>query len=206
MRYRFYRVHKYVCYELAEFEKETAKTDFTDAPSVKLLKEKWDKLAQLLEAHAAYEDEVLHELLRKKNNLVQNKLEQEHRSHAQSMIELTRQLDGIFDLGNAQDKILQGNSFYLAYRLFYSEMLRHLYDEEKIILPELQALYTDKELAASQAKTYAKMNPQHMLDMLLVLFPHFNAEDKAFFLQEMQNAEPKKFEEVWVQLPEKYKN
>lgn len=85
-------------------------------------------------------------------------------------------------------------------------MLKHLYDEEKIILPELQRLYSDEELAALQAKTYAKMTPEQMLGMLDVVFPHMNQDDMNFFINEMKAAEPQKFEIVWSQLPDTYKS
>ena len=97
-----------------------------------------------------------------------------------------------------------GNEFYLSYRSFYSEMLKHLYEEEKILLPPLQALYTDAELAALQAQTYQKMTPQDMLDMLNTFFPHANPEDRQFFLLEIKAAEPEKFKIVWEKLSEQY--
>ncbi len=205
MRYRFYRVHKYVCYELSEFDRLAAKTNFLDASACQFLKEKWHALIGLLTHHGAYEDEHIHELLRQKNSHIQLDIEKEHHKQEESFKNLKAQLESIMFLENKEEKILQGNTFYLSYRLFYSEMLKHLYDEEIIILPELQRLYSDKELAALQAKTYAKMAPEHMLGMLDVVFPHMNLEDITFFIHEMKTAEPQKFEIVWLQLPDAYK-
>lgn len=206
MRYRLYRVHKYVCYELSEFERLVAKTNFLDLKSCQILQEKLDSLIGLLTHHGAYEDEHIHELLRQKNSQIQLNIEQEHQTQEKDFNALKRQAENIMTLENQEERILQSHDFYLAYRLFYSEMLKHLYDEEKIILPELQRLCSDEELVALQAKTYAKMAPEHMLGMLDVVFPHMNLDDINFFINEMKAAEPEKFEIVWSQLPEAYKS
>lgn len=205
MRYRFYRIHKYVCFELSEFERAAARTDFLDPKACLALKEKLTTLIQLLKHHGEYEDARIHDLLRQKNSRLQLNIEKEHQEHEQAFNDLTRQLDAVITVQDHSEKILAGNDFYLSYRLFYSEMLRHLYDEEKILLPELQALYSDDELAKLQAKTYQKMTPEQMLGMLNVLFPHANTEDMCFFTNEMKVAEPEKFKSVWEGLADNYK-
>lgn len=206
MRYRLYRVHKYVCYELSEFDRLIAKTNFLDNAACQLLQEKFQALISLLTHHGDYEDNHIHELLRQKNSQIQIKLEQEHQIQEKEFNALKAQLNNIIILENQEEKILEGNAFYLAYRLFYSEMLKHLYNEELVILPELQRLYSDDELAALQSKTYAKMAPEHMLGMLDVVFPHMNLDDIHFFINEMKAAEPEKFKIVWSQLSDNYKS
>lgn len=205
MRYRFYRVHKYVCFELSEFERQAAKTDFTDLKACNALKQKWLSLALILKHHAEYEDDHIHDLLRHKNSLIQLAAEKEHQEHEQASNNLTNQLDRIATLQEHSERIIEGYEFYLAYRLFYSKMLKHIYDEEKILLPELQALYSDEELAKLQAKTYQKMTPEQMVGMLNVLFPHANPEDMHFFTKEMKAAVPEKFQAVWEQLSDNHK-
>lgn len=205
MRYRFYRVHKYVCFELSEFDRTTAKTDFLDLKACEALKEKLLSLTNLLKHHAEYEDVHIHGLLRKKNIDLQLTIEKEHQDHEQAFNALINQLDHVMTLQNHSEKLLMGNEFYLSYRLFYSEMLKHLYDEEKILLPKLHALYSDAELANLQTKTYQKMTPEDMLGMLNILFPHANQEDMRFFTNEMKAAEPEKFKIVWERLSDNYK-
>lgn len=199
VRYRFYRVHKYVCFELSEFERATAKTDFLDPKACQALKEKLSNLIQLLKHHGQYEDAHIHDLLRQKNSNLAKFIEKEHQDHEQAFHDLMKHLDFTITLQSPSEKILSGNEFYLSYRIFYSEMLKHLYDEEKILLPELQSLYSDHELAKLQAKTYQKMTPDDMLNMLNTLAPHANPEDLQFFTNEMKAAEPEKFKIVWEQ-------
>lgn len=159
----------------------------------------------MLKHHGEYEDAHIHDLLRQKNSRLQLTIENEHHDHEQAFHDLNRQLENVMAVHSYSEKIQLGNEFYLAYRLFYSEMLKHLYDEETILLPELQALYSDDELAKLQAKTYQKMTPEQMLGMLNVLLPHANPEDMHFFTNEMRTAEPAKFEIVWEGLSDKDK-
>ena len=205
MRYRFYRVHKYVCFELSEFDRQAAKTDFLNNDACEALKEKWVLLANLLKHHAEYEDDYIHDLLRQKKSQSQSILEKDHQQHELDANTLLNKLEQIALIQVPSQRILLGHDFYLAYRLFYSEMLKHLYEEEKTLLPQIQALYTDAELAKLQAKTYQKMTPEQMLGMLNVLFPHANPEDMYFFANEMKAAEPEKFEMVWKMLAQDYK-
>ncbi len=205
MRYRFYRVHKFVCFELSEFERAAAKTDFLDSKACDALKEKLISLTHMLIHHGEYEDAHIHDLLRQKNSQLQLAIENEHKQHEQVLNNLANQLEQIINIQNQDEKLIRGNDFYLSYRLFYSEMLKHLYEEETILLPELQSLYTDDELAKLQAKTYQKMTPDNMLGMLNVILPHVNAEDLRFFANEMKRAEPEKFELVWAQLSATHK-
>lgn len=205
MRYRFYRVHKYVCFELSEFERASAKVNFLDTKACVVLKEQWNTLVNMLKHHGEYEDEHIHDLLRQKNSELALNIEQEHEVHEEAFQALTHQLEAIIASEDLCEKIIQGNEFYLAYRLFYSQMLKHLYDEETVLLPALQALYSDEELAKLQAKTYEQMAPEHMLGMLNAIFLHANPEDMYFFANEMKKAEPEKFNIVWDKLLESYK-
>ena len=66
MRYKFYREHKYVSAAVNDLERLIAKTDFRASSEVEKIKKEFDALVQMLKGHAHYENETLHELLRKK--------------------------------------------------------------------------------------------------------------------------------------------
>lgn len=200
MRYRFYRVHKFVCFQLADFQSTLAKTDFTDTIERADLASEWDKLTQMLLGHAAFEDAVIHQLLKDKNASEYKEIEQEHRLHHEHLQELTNKLKEIDQISNVEQQHTLGYDFLLLYRQFHLETLKHLNDEETKLLPKLQSLYNDEELAELQAKTYAEMTSAQMLAMLKTLFPHMNCEDKIFFIDEMLNAEPEKFKLIWPDL------
>lgn len=95
-------------------------------------------------------------------------------------------------------KIELGHQFYLEIQRFEAENLLHQIYEETIIMPELQRLYTDEELLDKiDAKTYALMTSEQLIDMMKTLFPHMNADDRKFFLKDIYRTQPTKFITAW---------
>lgn len=190
MRYRFYREHKYVSSALNDVERLTAKTDFRNPAARKKLQEEFEGLKEMLEGHAEWENTRIHELLRRKNSKVHGDAEADHKVQDEQLAQLQKLLH------QAETEEL-GYKFYLAYRKFVSDNLAHLHEEETIILPELQRLYTDEELRAIDFDTYKRMTPEQMVDMMKVLFPHMNPSDQEAFIKDMTDSEPEKFKVAW---------
>jgi hypothetical protein len=203
MRYRFYREHKYVTYRLYEFERHIAQTDFNSHLQIVKLKDQLASLVELMQGHAAHEDQTLHELLKLKGSSLYKSIEADHFHHDKQFKTLAKNLDEILANENKPEQISLGYHFYLAYRLFVSENLRHLHQEETIIMPELQRHYSDDELRAVEFNTYGQMTPEELLDMVIILFPHFNADDRNNFLSDIKAAEPEKFAKVWHEIAPK---
>ena len=186
------------------FASFSSKTNFLDKEACESLANSFNDLCLLLEGHAGYEDEQVHKLLRDKNSHIQETIEQEHHAQDETLSHLKSLLNKAKADNSNEQRVILDHEFYLAYRLFYSEMLKHLYDEETVILPELQKLYSDEELCALQAQTYAKMTAEQMLGMLELVFPYVNPEDRHSFISEMKQAEPEKFKYVWENISMQY--
>jgi hypothetical protein len=157
----------------------------------------------MLKEHAKYEDQVIHELLRRKNSTIHLEVEDEHHHHEETLTQLKEAIESIFICTDAVEKLKRGYNFYLAYRLFIVENLKHLYKEETIIMSELQRLYTDEELKEVEYNTYKKMAPEHMVGMMEVLFNHMDINDFEEFLTNMRVSEPEKFKEAWPKIANK---
>jgi hemerythrin-like domain-containing protein len=197
MRYRFYREHKYVCFELSEFDRLVAKTDFCDGKQIKTLQVQLKAVKDLLQAHAMHEDKSIHALLRAKGSTVHQLIESDHQDHEEQLTIFTKSLDEIMACTNRAYRLELGYDFYLKLRLFISDNLRHIHIEETVLMPELQRLYSDEELAVIDATSYAQMTIEQLVQMMEVLFPHMDLNDKAFFLADIKAAEPKKFIHAW---------
>lgn len=197
MRYKFYREHKYVSFKFNELERLIAKTDFKDIKELNKVKEEFEQLAQLLVAHAQYENDSLHVLLKRKNSAVYKHIEQDHEHLDKQIISLRDMLNKISYTSIEEDKIESGYQFYLFFRKFVGENLMHLHEEETIILPELQRLYTDRELKQVESETYKLMTVQEIIDMLEELFPHMNPSDREAFLLDIKESGPEKFKQLW---------
>jgi len=193
MRYQFYREHKYVSAALNDLERLIAKTDFREESGLTKVAEEFSALAQMLKSHAQYEDESLHSLLKKKNSPVYLHVEQDHIHQEEQLAEVQSLIDQVGSARTNEEKIALGYKLYLTYRKFVGDNLVHLHEEETIILPELQRLYTDKELQEVEAETYRTMTVDEMKEMLQHLFPYMNPSDKEAFLRDISELEPAKY-------------
>lgn len=196
-RYKFYREHKYVSFVLNDLERLVAKTDFRVPSQVEKIQQEFNATIQLLRGHAEYEDSKLHPLLQRKGSTLFQEAQEDHQHHDLIFRSLQSLLDQIKTSTNQQLQIELGYQFYLCYRRFVGENLHHLHEEETRILPELQRLYTDAELRTVEAETYKMMTVEELIDMMQILFPHFNPSDRQAFLIDIKEAAPEKFLPAW---------
>jgi len=98
MRYKFYREHKYVSFRFDELERLIARTDFRQNEELNRVKEEFEQLIQLLATHAQYENDSLHELLKRKNSAVYKHIEEDHEHLDKQIISLQNLLNKINDV------------------------------------------------------------------------------------------------------------
>lgn len=197
MRYKFYREHKYVSFALNNVERLIAKTDFRDRQEVDTVTKEFDSVINMLKGHAHYEDTCLHSLLKNKNSKIYAHIETDHKHLDETLAHLQELLKKVVTCHQEDEQVEAGYQFYLWFRKFVGDNLVHLHEEETVILPELQRLYTDEELKQVEAKTYAIMTTEQIIHMLEVLFPHMNPSDRYAFLADIKEAQPEKFDAAW---------
>jgi hypothetical protein len=193
MRYRFYREHKYVTYRLYQHERNCAQSDFTVDEEVLSLKLQLESIMALMLGHASHEDHAIHPLLQAKGSKLAEPMAKEHQQHAATFQRLFASLEEILNVEDKGVRLHLGYQYYLTYRLFVCQNLQHLHEEETLLLPELQRLYTDDELREIDKRIYAQMSVEDMVEMLVTLFPHINTDDRHFFLEEISMAAPQKY-------------
>jgi hypothetical protein len=183
---------------ISSLSSDLAKVDFSSDANVHSIREKLAEIINLMHGHASHENSSIHALLENKGSSVHKKIEAEHSSHADTFKKLNQLLTAVLESWDPVQKIELGYQFYLGYQCFEAENLLHQLYEETVIMPEIQRLYTDEEILAKvDAKTYALMTPDQMVDMIKVLFPYFNADDREAFLRDIYKSEPVKFREAW---------
>ncbi len=198
MRYKFYREHKYVSFAVNDLERQIAKANFRSFEEIEKIQSELEICVDLLKEHAGYENNALHELLRKKQSSVYAHVEKEHQHYDELLDDLLEKLKKILKEPSENERVEAGYQFYLWYRKFVGENLLHLHEEETVILPELQRLYTDEELKAVESATYEHMTAAEMIDMMEILFPHMNLDDKEAFLKDIKDSQPGKFITAWT--------
>ncbi len=202
MRYRLYREHKYLVAFFSKTLQECGCLDFSSQKSIEALKESLAQLFALLNAHAEHEDTRIHTLLKVKGSTVVDKAESEHEQHHNIYDVLNEQLQAISTESSDEAKQALGYQLYLALRDFFAETLVHLNYEERVIMPELQRLFSDDELREIDFATYRQMQPEQMVHMIEALNPYLNRNDRAVFFDDINRVEPEKFSIAWEELKE----
>jgi hemerythrin-like domain-containing protein len=197
MRYKFYREHKYVSFALNDLERWIAKADFRDISQAERINAEFQAVVDMLKGHAEYENTALHVLLKRKGSKVYEEVEQDHHHYDRMLADLQKRLSKVLACTDDEKRIELGYEFYLWFRKFVGDNLIHLHEEETVVLPELQRLYSDDELKLVEAETYRKMTSGQMIHMMEVLFPHMNIVDKEAFLTDVKECQPEKYALVW---------
>lgn len=198
MRYKFYREHKYVCAAINDVERLIAKTDFTSKAQAEKVKEAFDALIPMLRGHADYENSRLHRLLRERGSDVYQHTEADHLLYEQKLQDLRHRLAKVLESKILEEQIELGYELYIWFRKFAGDNLLHIHEEETILLPELQRLYSDKELSQVEFESYRVMMPDDLIHMMEVLFPHMNPQDRLAFLIDIQACDKDKFTLAWA--------
>jgi hypothetical protein len=195
MRYKFYREHKFISATLNDVAESIARADFSSDADTKEVLIKFEALRAILGAHTHYEDVVLHKLLREKNSTVQAPAEADHQHYKALLATFVQDLQAILASTDSAQRIDQGDAFYLSFRKFASDNLRHLCEEEEIILPELRRLYSNKELCKVECSPYE--SNEQIASLMKNHFPHMNPNDREAFLTDIKACDPAKFAVAW---------
>lgn len=202
-RYCFYRVHKFMSALLSDFEQKVAVADFTNAEDVTKITKGFSEIKKFVFDHAKYEDNTLHQPLRDHKSKVHEIIEKEHHDYSAIFEKMESVLQ---DIQNSQNDInrckQKGYEFYLEYRNFCGINLQHLYEEETLVLPELQQLCSDEEMRKVGTGIYNIINSEQIFGMLKASFPKFNYWDKEAFLLDIKLSQPDKFSEIWPKIEE----
>lgn len=191
-RFRFFRVHKYVIFELMQMARLLAVTNFNNMPELKAIEPKLASLINMLKGHSAFEDGKIFQLLKSQGVDIARYEADHHEQHA-----LFEELANRFNaVKMANDAVVAGESFYVYYRTFMANMILHMDAEERELWPLFKKHCTEEQMREVQSNSYQQMTPQQILEMLTTLFPHFNRDDKVAFCNEVQAAVPDKWEQI----------
>lgn len=202
MRYYYYvNIHKLMRQSFARMEGQIARTDFANPDQTKYLKEEFSSFVKMLEEHAAYEDRAFHPLLEGKEPKLLQQMETEHKTLENKLGSLETTLMAAMEEGISEEEMLsRGYTFYLGFTEYMGEYFKHLFVEEKEVMPALQRHYSDEELRAVIFNSYNNMLPEHILQMAIGVFPYLNLQGKQQFLLDVKDSNPQKFTQIWLDI------
>jgi hypothetical protein len=158
-----------------------------------------DELTQLMadmvgfmamaEHHLENEDRWIHTALEARAPGAAGGLAQGHLHHRRDFDELEALIGGIeTQQGAARAKALQ--ALYLRFTRYVAEDFLHMSEEEQLILPVLQSLFTDAELIAIEHDIVAALSPEQAIDFARLMIPASNPSERLEWVGGLREAAP----------------
>lgn len=199
-RFRVFREHKYIIHLFMDLMNNLSTMDFNDNQAVNALQRSLQSLAEMVYAHADYEEHRLLKPLVDADSALMQAIFDEHQQHDGQFEGLFAQLDAILAETETDKRFELGYRLYLDFRKIFAMMLMHLDYEERTIMPALQQLLTDEQIKSVEHDTYARMTSDQMVGMMHALIPHFNPDDRRVFILDMAKAQQEKFQSAWPKM------
>ena len=159
-------IHKLVRKHLFSFSEDCAKVDFTSDNEVQEYQQKFEGWAEFLEMHALNENMGLHPLLVNKNADI-SRVTHDHEELEGEVAKLRDQVVAIAGSTSDDEKIALAHEHYLDLQMYIYHQLGHLNEEERVIMPLLQSLYTDEELEGVIQAIFTHMDDTHFIHAML---------------------------------------
>ncbi|MFX1324054.1 MAG: hemerythrin domain-containing protein [Promethearchaeota archaeon] len=192
IRYDVYGpVHKGIRFLMTEIMYELGRADVTIIPELTSLEEKLQYLWDVLEAHAAGEEEFLFPHLEKGDIIIYKKLKAAHEKFYEQ-IEILR--NEFLKISGAEmgvdEKEEELPEFIRHYNTFLSQYFSHMQDEELEANPILWKALSDEELMVIVPKIASKIAPNIMQYFMAYFLRAINYKERLGMLMGMQKNVP----------------
>ncbi len=120
------------------------------------------ELLELLESHLQHENEFIHAALEARRPGASARIAGDHAHHQRSLDELAKAIREV-EQSSVRERAASWRSLYLALSVFVGENLVHMEEEENLVQPVLEAVYSVEELAAIEAELVSHVPPDRLL-------------------------------------------
>lgn len=139
--------------------------------------------------HLEDENSVLHTALEARRPGASAHASEDHDDHLQSFRELKDLIDRLASAPREQRPALVA-ALYRRFGRFVADDLLHMEHEEHVLLPELQAAFSDSELRELEGRIVATISPEHMVLFMDAILSALPPADSAAMLAAMKSAMP----------------
>jgi iron-sulfur cluster repair protein YtfE (RIC family) len=174
-------VHKGLRHALSTLLVRMGQASFAEAGPVVALLEDLGAVLALAVRHVEHEEEHIHPALEARSPGASASLAYEHDEHDRDVAEL-RALAAALRGAPPAARPAFGRTLYLAYSQFVSDTLAHMTEEERVIMPLLESLYSTEELQAIHERIVTNIRPGEMLSFLKIMLPAVSREERAAML------------------------
>lgn len=181
-RFDVYKIiHKYARSTLTNALVEAGKADFTQESVRKQFVATIAELVEFLEDHAKREDDYIHPLLKKCDDLKLSEVEGQHTELGQETELLLTHAKEIKDNDD-------GQRFYLQLAKFISSYFAHLNMEETELALVLHSNYSDAELAKMNGELMRNMPQEYNIRITRKMLPILNHHDRVYIYSAMKDS------------------
>jgi hypothetical protein len=151
---------------------------------------------RICEHHLENEDRWVHSALEDRAPGSTFRLGESHAHHRQSF-EALEALMARVETAQPCDRPRRLKQLYLRFSLFMADDLAHMAEEEELMLPVLQSLFTDEELAGIEDRILSGLSPDEIVGFGRLMIPAATRADRIALLTAMRaNAPAEAFEAI----------
>jgi hypothetical protein len=182
-------IHKGLRYGLSKILLRLGSADLDDAEHLAVLMADLRQQMHISEHHLANEDLWVHTALEARAPGAATSLAADHAHHREAFEEL----EGLvlqLEAADALDRPKALRRLYLRFSTFVADDFAHMAEEEQLILPVLQSLFTDEELIAIETGIRAALPPEDLAVMGALMVPAQTPQDRLVLVQEIRQVAP----------------
>ncbi|WP_119680116.1 hemerythrin domain-containing protein [Indioceanicola profundi] len=142
-------------------------------------------LLEHIRRHMAQEEDVIHPALEERLPGFCQVMDRQHRRQLSRMGDLDLLVVRLARCGEAE-RSATGHELYLAFAGFFGEHLLHMQEEEALILPTLQRLFTDAQLLALEERIFDSTPLDSVLGGIRRLVPALNPAERVELLLQLR--------------------
>lgn len=143
----------------------------------------------LSDAHLTHEAAVIHTALEARAPGATSRLEQAHDRHQASVEDLDALICRI-ERADGAEKTPLLRTLYLRFSLFAADDFAHMAEEEQLMLPILQSLFSDEELIALEDAILSQIPPEEMIAVTGLIIPAATRTDRVAMLSALRANAP----------------
>ena len=181
-------IHKGIRLGLCQMLTRLGAADAGDADLPQLLADLRAQL-RLSEQHLVHEDAVIHTALEARAPGSTSRLAQAHEHHRATFEDIETLVCRIEHAeGPAKTPLLR--ALYLRFSLFAADDFAHMAEEEQLMLPILQSLFSDEELMALEDAIVSQIPPEEMVAVASLMIAAATRTDRIGMLSAMRANAP----------------
>lgn len=181
-------VHKGIRRQLAELLTLAGTLDFEDTRQRQAFSDRFDHVAQMLEAHARHEDKHMGPLIETAAPELNRRIAATHHVLEDALEELQGTL-ALMHREPGRARAL-GYNLYLSLARYVATQFDHMHEEESSVMAALWAAFDDATLDAMHKALLADISPQEMGVWLSWMVPNLNPVEQQGMIAAMDKAAP----------------